>query len=98
VPPAKRSCESAVEDQDNVALVTIVGKSNQTAGKIGQFEVRGRRIDFYWLRHDFFYLAYFLYQLRKKPVCRTNEAFIEQLERLLDRPLNPKKPGPKVID
>jgi putative transposase len=27
-----------------------------------------------------------------------NDAFIERLERLLDRPLKPKKPGPKVID
>lgn len=27
-----------------------------------------------------------------------DDAFIERLERLLDRPLKPKKPGPKVID
>jgi putative transposase len=27
-----------------------------------------------------------------------DDGFIEGLERLLDRPLKPKKPGPKVID
>ena len=51
VPPAKRSGKSPVENQHNEALVTVVGQSYRTAGKIRQFKVWGRRIDFYFYSH-----------------------------------------------
>ena len=44
--PVSRSTLAALHHQHDVALVTVVGQSYQTAGKIGQFKFRGRRIDF----------------------------------------------------
>ncbi len=52
VPPAKRSDKAPIEDQHYMALVTVIGQSYPATGKIGQFKIRGRRIDLYFLGHD----------------------------------------------